>query len=77
MALERFAEDTRHMIVFDVLEWACPVGEKGERIRIFLTAESYHKALESEKHGEMIIRTYTKVRNGRLTYETPAQEIII
>jgi len=36
-ALERFAEDTRHMIVFDVLTWDCPVGDKSERVRIFLT----------------------------------------
>ena len=44
MALERFAEDTRHMIVFDVLEWECPVGGKGERIRIFLSDDGYEKA---------------------------------
>ena len=41
MALERFTEDTRHMIIFDVLTWECPVGDKGERVRIFLTDEGY------------------------------------
>jgi len=44
MAFERFSEDTRHMIVFDVLEWECPVGGKGERIRIFLSDDGYEKA---------------------------------
>ena len=48
MALERFAEDTRHMIVFDVLTWECPVGDKGKRVRIFLTDAGYKQALESE-----------------------------
>ena len=34
MDLERFAEDTRHMIIFDVLTDDSPVGWKGERTRI-------------------------------------------
>ncbi len=29
---------TRHMIIFDVLSWKSPrVGEKGERLRLFLS----------------------------------------
>ena len=36
MDLERFAEDTRHMIIFDVLTDDSPVGWKGERTRLFL-----------------------------------------
>ena len=53
MDVERFAEDTRHMIVFDVLSWDCPVGDKGERIRIFLSDKGHEQALYSEKRGEM------------------------
>lgn len=41
MDIARFSEDTRHMIIFDVLTWKCPVGDKGERVRIFLTDEGY------------------------------------
>jgi len=52
MDLQRFAEDTRHMIVFDVLEWECPVGDKGKRVRIFLTDEGYKKALEAGRNKE-------------------------
>lgn len=33
LALERFMDETRHMIIFDVLSWKSPVGEKGERLR--------------------------------------------
>ena len=35
MDLQRFAEDTRHMIIFDVLTNDSPVGWKGERTRLF------------------------------------------
>ena len=47
MDLERFAEDTRHMIIFDVLTNASPVGWKGERTRLFLTEAGYQKSLEN------------------------------
>ena len=30
LALERFMDETRHMIIFDVLSWKSPVGENGE-----------------------------------------------
>ena len=44
MALERFADDTRHMIIFDVLTKDSPVGWQGERTRLFLTDEGYRKS---------------------------------
>ena len=74
MALERFAEDTRHMIVFDVLTWDCPVGDKGERVRIFLTDEGYTKALESEGRGEMKIVRHARVRRGDISYDAPERD---
>ncbi len=36
MDLARFDENTRHMIIFDVLSYDSPVGFKGERMRLFL-----------------------------------------
>ena len=44
MDLERFAEDTRHMIIFDVLTHDSPVGWKGERTRLFLTWRTRKRA---------------------------------
>ena len=41
LALERFMDETRHMIIFDVLTWEAPVGDKGERLRLFLSDEGY------------------------------------
>lgn len=49
MDLERFAEDTRHMIIFDVLTDDSPVGWKGERTRLFLTEAGYQKAWRTRK----------------------------
>ena len=48
LALERFMDETRHMIIFDVLSWKSPVGEKGERLRLFLSDVGYAKAQASD-----------------------------
>lgn len=37
MALERFDPEVKHMIVFDVLSYDSPVGDKGDKMRLFLT----------------------------------------
>lgn len=55
MDLQRFAEDTRHMIIFDVLTYDSPVGWKGERTRLFLTEAGYQKSLESQEKGHIKI----------------------
>ena len=70
MDMQRFADDTRHMLIFDVLTWECPVGDKGERIRIFLTDVGYKQALESEGRGEMKVVRHARVRKGDLFYDT-------
>lgn len=62
LALERFMDDTRHMIIFDVLSWKSPVGEKGERLRLFLSDMGYAKAQASEKRGEIKIRKHAVPR---------------
>jgi hypothetical protein len=71
MALERFMEDTHHMIIFDVLTSDCPVGDKGKRARAFLTDEGYQQATESETRGEMKIIRHARVIRGALRYDAP------
>lgn len=73
MALERFAEHTRHMIVFDVLSHSSPVGNKGERMRLFLTDAGYQKALESQSRNECKILKHAKVVNGDIFYDRPKE----
>ena len=69
MALERFAPEVRHMVVFDVLSFESPVGYKGDKMRLFLTDEGYQKALENEKHGNIQILSHAKVVRGNLIYD--------
>ena len=57
LALERFMDETRHMIIFDVLTWEAPVGDKGER---------YAKAQASEKRGEIKIRKHAAIIEGHI-----------
>ena len=64
LALERFMDETRHMIIFDVLSWKSPVGEKGERLRLFLSDVGYAKAQASERRGEIKIRKHADVIEG-------------
>ena len=74
MDIARFSEDTRHMIIFDVLTWNCPVGDKGERVRIFLTDEGYQKALQSQERGEMKIIRHARVKRGDLFFDAPEHD---
>lgn len=64
MALERFDPEVRHMVVFDVLSVDSPVGDKGDRMRLFLTVEGYRKFRDSEERGEIKIQNHAKVAPG-------------
>lgn len=73
--IARFSDDTQHMIVFDVITSECPVGDRGERVRIFLSGEGYEKALQSQQRGEMKIIRHARVRRGHLYFDAPEQEL--
>lgn len=47
MDLARFDENTRHMIIFHVLTHDSPVGDKGDKMRLYLSDKGYQKALEN------------------------------
>lgn len=49
MALERFAPEVLHMIVFDVLSYASPVGDKGDKMRLLLSDEGYRMEIEDKR----------------------------
>ncbi len=75
MDLQRFAEDTQHMIIFDVLtkDGRPPVGWKGKRTRLFLSDTGYEKALDSQAKGQIKILSHAKVRQGNLHYSRSDQ----
>ena len=49
MALERFDPEVRHMIIFDVLSRESPIGDKGHRMRLFLTEAEYKKGIRESR----------------------------
>ena len=66
MDLQRFAENTRHMIIFDVLTHDSPVGWKGERTRLFLSDIGYEKALDTDEGVDTRARRRGRSRAGDL-----------
>ena len=64
MALERFDDTTRHMIIFYVLSPDAPVGDKGDKMRLFLTDAGYQRFLESQEKGEVKLQNHAKVSPG-------------
>ena len=69
MALERFDPEVKHMIVFDVLSGNAPVGDKGDKMRLFLTDAGYQKFLDSQERGEVKLKNHAKVSDGHLHYD--------
>ena len=69
MALERFDTEVRHMIIFDVLSVDSPVGDKGDKMRLFLTEAGYQKFLASQERGEVKLKNHAKVSDGHLHYD--------
>ncbi len=69
MALERFDPEVTHMIVFDVLSGESPIGDKGHRMRLFLTEAGYKKALESQNKAFIQILNHAGVIQGHLRYD--------
>ena len=64
LAIERFRDDTRHMIIFDVLNRHSPLGNKGERLRPFLTDEAYARARAAQDQGNIRIKKHAAVVEG-------------
>ena len=71
MALERFDPEVTHMIVFDVLSGKSSIGDKGNRMRLFLTEAGYKKALENQDKSFIQILNHAKVVQGHLQYDRP------
>lgn len=71
--LNRFADDTRHMIIFDVTSNNCSWGDKGDRMRLYLNEIGYEKALDFQKEGHIKIKSHAKVHKGDLFYDSRDQ----
>ena len=66
LAVERFMDDTRHMIIFDVLDHRSPIGNPGERLRLFLSDPAYAKAKAAQERGYIRIKKHAAVIEGHI-----------
>ena len=65
-AVERFADYTRHMIVYDQPFYDTPIGVEDKRLRRFVSDEEYAKAVEAEKQGKIRIVEHCDVIEGHI-----------
>lgn len=71
LAVERFRDDTRHMIEFLVLSAGCPLGESGQYIRRFLSEDGYAEALIAQKCGDIRIYKHGAIIEGHILPDKP------
>ncbi len=70
MALERFDPEVHHMVVFEVLSEDSFDGDKGDRVRLFLTDAGYQKFQSRQEKGEIKIQEHKKVTpDGHLYHD--------
>ncbi|MGM9588895.1 MAG: DUF5720 family protein [Faecousia sp.] len=65
LALERYRDSTRHMVIYDVLI-SSPRGKAGDRMRLFLTDEEYAAIKHAEKSGTIKIVKHAAVIEGHI-----------
>ena len=65
-AVERFADSTRHMIVYDQPVYDTPVGVEDKRLRRFVSEAEYAEALKAEERGDIKIVEHSDVIEGHI-----------
>ena len=66
LAVERFKDATHHMIIFDILSRDTPYGEKGQRMRLFLTDSEYTQAQAAHKARTIKILRHAFIIEGHI-----------
>jgi len=72
-APERYAPDTRHMVILDVRR-SYTKYTTGGRVRMFLTDEGYNEVMQMDTCGDVKIIRHARVRVGELYYDAPERE---
>ena len=65
LAVERFRDDTRHMVEFLVLS-DCLYGRKDQYIRRFLSEDGYAAALDAQRDRAIRIRKHAAIIEGHI-----------
>jgi len=70
LAVERYRDETRHMIEFLVFT-DCPMGRAGQYIRRFLDETGYAAALDAQRRGCIGIRKHGSIIEGHILPDKP------
>ena len=71
LAVERFHDDTRHMVEFQVLAENSPYGKREQYVRLFLDEGNYAQALEACRNGSIHILRHAHIIEGHILPEKP------
>jgi len=72
-APERYAPDTRHMVILNIIkDYAGHTA--GGRVRQFLTDEGYNEVVQTDGRGDVKIIRHARVRMGELFNDAPERE---
>lgn len=66
LAVERFQDDTRHMVEFEALKDDNLIALRGETARLFLNEPGYQRILTSQERGEIRIKAHALVVEGHI-----------
>lgn len=66
LAVERFRDDTRHMVEFLVLTEGSPWGTPEQYVRRFLSEDAYRTALQAHQEGSIRIYKHAIIIEGHI-----------
>ena len=66
LALERFSDNTRHMVEFLVKKPDTAYGSPGDEVRLFLNDAGYRQALSCHDAQQIKIKRYAHVIEGHI-----------
>ena len=72
-AVQRFQNDTRHMIEFDILNNTVE-GHQRTRLHLFLTEGGYQRAQEAHRRHQIKIRRHAGIIEGHIIYDRPRKK---
>jgi hypothetical protein len=64
-APERYAPDTRHMVILNTIKSYAGYAAGG-RVRLFLTDEGYNETVQADGRGDIKIIRHARVRMGEI-----------
>ncbi len=70
LAVERYRDDTRHMVEF-LVQTDCPQGKEGQYVRRFLDEAGYSTMLEAQKLGHIRICKHGNIIEGHILPDKP------